>query len=114
MPMHELAITQEIVDAVVQRVIERGGHRVTRLVLEIGKLTAVLPSAVEFCFELCVKDTELDGATLIILQPPGVARCVACGQKLELEQPYGLCGCGSSELQFLSGDELRIREMEMI
>jgi hydrogenase nickel incorporation protein HypA/HybF len=112
--MHELAITQEIVDSVVQRVAERGGHRVTRLVLEIGKLSAVLPSAVEFCFELCAEDTPLAGASLVILQPPGVARCATCGQKLELEQPYGLCGCGSSELQFISGDELRIREMEML
>ena len=47
--MHELAITQDIIVAVCEHA---QGTKIKRIVLEIGKLSAVLPDAVRFCFEL--------------------------------------------------------------
>ncbi len=110
-PMHELAITQDIVEAVCARA---GGARVVKVVVEIGKLSLVLPDAVRFCFELCCEDTPLAGAELEIVEPPGRARCCACGAEVELSRPFGRCDCGSTDLAWLSGDELRIREMEVV
>ena len=109
--MHELALTQEIIAVVSERA---GAARVLRVVLEIGKLAAVLPDAVRSCFALCIEDTPLQGAELAIIQTPGVARCRACGGQVLLDQPFGRCRCGSSDLEWLSGDELRIREIEVI
>lgn len=108
--MHELGITQQIVEIVLERA---GEARVTRVVVEIGKLSAILPDAVRFCFELCCEGTPLSGAVLEIVEPPGRARCRACGGEVELERPFGRCGCGSSDLDWLSGMDLRIREMEV-
>jgi len=45
--VHELAITESIVAGVAERV---DGRRVTRVVLEIGRLSGVVPEAVCFCF----------------------------------------------------------------
>lgn len=112
--MHELAITQAIVESVQERAEQAGGRRVTRVVIAIGRLSAVLPDAVRFCFELCTEDTLLAGARLIIEEPPAAARCRACGAQLVMSDPLELCGCGRSDLDWLSGDELQIREMEMI
>ena len=112
--MHELAITQAIVESVQERAAAAGGRQVTRVVIAIGRLTAVLPDAVRFCFELCTEDTLLAGATLIIEEPAGAARCRACGASLVLSDPLELCGCGRSDLDWLSGDQLQIREMEML
>jgi hydrogenase nickel incorporation protein HypA/HybF len=108
--MHELGITQEIVELVCERT---RGAKVTRVVVEIGKLSAVLADAVRFCFELCAEGTDLEGAALEILEPPGRARCRACGGDVILERPFGLCACGSSDLEWLSGEELRVREVEV-
>lgn len=108
--MHELAITEEIVDILRRRAGER---KVRRVVLEIGKLSAVLPDAVRFCFDLCAEGTPAEGAALEILEPPGRARCRACGGEVALDRPFGRCGCGSSDLDWISGEELRIREMEV-
>ena len=108
--MHELGITQEIVGVVLERA---GGARVTRVVVEIGKLSAVMPSAVQFCFELCCEGTALKGAELSIVEPAGRARCRGCGAEVALSGPFDLCGCGSSDLDWLSGTELRIRAMEV-
>jgi hydrogenase nickel incorporation protein HypA/HybF len=108
--MHELAITQEVVAIVRERF---GEARVARVVLEIGRLSAVLPDAVRFCFEACAEGTTLEGAMLEIVETTGVARCRACESQVDLDRPFGVCGCGSSDLSWISGDELRIKQVEV-
>jgi hydrogenase nickel incorporation protein HypA/HybF len=109
--MHELGITQEIVEIAAEH---SQGAKVTRVVVEIGKLSMVLPDAVRFCFDLCAQGTVVEGARLEIIETPGQARCRSCGGGVALERPFGRCACGSSDLEWLSGDELRIKEMEVI
>ncbi|SIN71153.1 hydrogenase nickel incorporation protein HypA/HybF [Singulisphaera sp. GP187] len=109
--MHELGIAQAIVEMICEH---SGGARVTRVVLEIGKLSAVLPDAVRFCFDLCVEGTPMEGACLVILETPGLARCCDCGGEVCLERPFGRCECGGTDLEWLSGEELKIKEFEVI
>ena len=109
--MHEMAVTQEIVEILRERA---GARKVRRVVIEIGKLSAVLPDAVRFCFDLCTEGTPAEGATLEIVEPPGRARCRACAGEVELERPFGRCACGSTDLEWISGEELRVMEMEVL
>jgi hydrogenase nickel incorporation protein HypA/HybF len=109
--MHELGITQEIIETVSER---SRGARVTRVVLEIGKLSAVLPDAIRFCFDLCSEGTAAEGAQLDIIETPGKARCRQCAAEVTLDEPFGLCRCGSSDLEWLTGEELKIKEMEVV
>jgi hydrogenase nickel incorporation protein HypA/HybF len=108
--MHELAITQEIVDIATTRARDA---RVSRVVVEIGRLTAVLPGAVQFCFAACTEGTVAEGATLEIVEVPGRGRCTACGAEQVLEQAYAICPCGSSGFEWLSGEELTVRTIEL-
>lgn len=109
--MHELGLAQEIVQIVVERA---AGARVTTVVLEIGKLAAVLPDAVRFCFDLCAEGTVLEGASLVIVETPGRARCRDCASEVALERPFGRCACGGSNLEWLAGEELKIRNIEVL
>jgi hydrogenase nickel incorporation protein HypA/HybF len=112
--MHELGITQEIVETLSQRASElRPNARVTRVVLEIGKLSAILPDAIRFCFDLCTEGTPVEGASLQIIEPQGKARCKLCSSEMIFEQPFGECACGGIDFEWLSGGELRIQEMEI-
>lgn len=108
--MHELGITQQIVEIACRRA---GGAKVKRIVVEIGKLCAVLPDAVRFCFELCTEGTPAEGASLEIVEIPGRARCRECGGEVLLDRTFGRCACGCSNLEWLSGEELKIKEMEV-
>jgi hydrogenase nickel incorporation protein HypA/HybF len=108
--MHELGIAQEVIALVSEHA---HGARVTRVVLEIGKLAAVLPDAVRFCFDLCGEGTVVEGASLDIIETPGRARCRACGGDVWLDRPFGRCGCGSTDLDWLSGEELKVKEFEV-
>jgi hydrogenase nickel incorporation protein HypA/HybF len=109
--MHELAITESIVAGVTEHV---NGARVTRVVLQIGKLSGVVPDAVRFCFDVCAQDTPLEGASLEIVEIPARARCRSCESQVELQDIIALCHCGSANLEMLSGQELRIKEVEVL
>ena len=108
--MHEMAITESVVAAVSERI---GPERVARVVLEIGRLSGVVPEALRFCFEICAKDTTLEDAALEIREIAGRGLCGACGCDVALDFPVGVCPCGSPELAIVAGRELRIREVEV-
>ena len=109
--MHELGITENIVAIAIQY---SEGLPVTKITLEIGQLSAVMPDAIRFCFDVCCRGTVLEGATLEIMEIPGLGRCRQCGTEMSLAQPFGICDrCGSVELEIIQGEELKIKEMEV-
>jgi hydrogenase nickel incorporation protein HypA/HybF len=108
--MHELAITDAIVAGVCERI---GDVRVRRVTVEIGRLTAVVPDSVRFCFDVCARGTVLEGADLDIIVIPGRARCRRCLAEVEVQALSPLCGCGASELEVVSGLELLVRSVEV-
>ena len=66
--MHELSITRNVVAIVTERA---QGQRVTRVRLEIGRLSAVVPDSIRFCFDICAQGTPLEGAELEIIESAG-------------------------------------------
>jgi hydrogenase nickel incorporation protein HypA/HybF len=65
--VHELSISQGIVESVCEAVPER---QVLAVTVEIGKLSGV-PDAVRFCFDECARGTRLEGARLDIVDVGG-------------------------------------------
>ena len=109
--MHEMGITQNVVSIVSEKA---GDSKVSKVVLEIGKLSAVMPEAIRFCFDVCTKNTVLDGAELEIREIDGLALCQACGQEIKLKILAGRWECGSRDLRCVAGEELNIKEMETL
>ena len=109
--MHELSITRSVVAIVCERA---AGQRVTRVRLEIGKLTAVLPDAIRFCFDIAAANTHAAGALLEIDEISGVGRCGECATDIGLKELIGRCPrCGTGNLRLIRGRELNIKEMEV-
>jgi hydrogenase nickel incorporation protein HypA/HybF len=107
--MHELGITRNIVAIVSEHA---AGARVQRVVLEIGQLSAILPESIRFCFDVCAQDTLVEGAELEIIEVPGMGRCQHCGTEMPLDQPFGICACGSTRITLIQGTELKIKAFE--
>ena len=108
--MHELGITQNIIELALEH---SRGLKVKRVVLEIGKLTAIMPESIAFCFDTCCQGTNIEGAMLEILEISGLGQCQDCGNELELEYPYGICDrCGSRNIIILQGQELNLKSLE--
>ena len=106
--MHELGITRNIVAIVTEKA---RGEPVRRVTIAIGKLSAVLPEAIRFCFDIVSQGTVAEGADLEILEIPGTAECRTCGTHFELEQLYDRCPCGSVDITRLTGEELLVKHM---
>ena len=66
--MHELGITAEIVDIAARYATS---EKVRRVIVEIGRETAVLPDAVRLCFDFCAEGTPVQGAELEIVELAG-------------------------------------------
>jgi hydrogenase nickel incorporation protein HypA/HybF len=108
--VHELAIAESVVEAITARTSQRRVHAVR---LEVGQLSGVSAAALRFCFELATVDTPVDGALLEIEECAGRACCATCGEEFVLSDPILLCGCGSSDVRVLAGEELRILSVEV-
>jgi hydrogenase nickel incorporation protein HypA/HybF len=108
--VHELSITQSIVDAVTEHA---AGSRVLGIRLTVGRLSGVVPDAMRFCFELITEGTPLQGARLEIDEPVGRARCASCGDDFTVPDLVLLCGCGSADVTLLAGRELTITSLEV-
>jgi hydrogenase nickel incorporation protein HypA/HybF len=109
-PLHELSITQSVVDAVCARA---AGRPVRSVRIQVGRLTGVVPAAMRFCFELVAEGTVLEGAGLEIEQPAARAHCRTCGADFTLPDPILLCPCGSADVEVTAGRELQILSMEV-
>ena len=110
--MHELSIARSIVAIVAERA---AGRRVVRVKLELGRLSGFVPEALCFCFDLCTRGTTADGACLEIVDIEGLGRCSVCNGQHSLQIPMGRCpSCGEPALTIVAGEELRIREMEVL
>jgi hydrogenase nickel incorporation protein HypA/HybF len=108
--MHELAITQSVVDLVVERTT---GRRVVSVLVRVGRLSGVVPDSMTFCFDLATAGTAIVGARLDIEETPGRVACRACGTEQELPDALLLCACGSADVEVLSGDDLRVVSVEL-
>ncbi len=108
--VHELAITESIVDAIVEKI---GDGPVAAVRLEIGRLSGVVTDSIRFCFGIVAVGTGLDGARLDIDEPSGRAYCRDCRREFALDDPIMLCDCGSADLDILAGQELRIVSVEV-
>ena len=113
--MHEMGIALQIVD-IATASLPAGSKdlQVEKVNLKIGKLAAVVPESLRFCFDVAIKDTPLEGAKLAIVELPVVARCKDCNTQWTIEGPAFSCeNCDSGSLEILSGRELDIESIEI-
>lgn len=113
--MHEMGIAMQIIE-IAQASIpqEMQGVGIERVNLRIGKLSAIVPDSLRFCFEVAAKDTALDGAELHVEEVPVVAKCQDCGARFEITGPVFTCQkCQSGSIDIISGRELDIVSLEV-
>jgi hydrogenase nickel incorporation protein HypA/HybF len=113
--MHEAAIAQGVIDEIL-RLREEGAWRgrLVRAHLRIGKLTAVVPDYLAFCFAAMVEGSELEGVTLGWEDVPVRGRCLDCGETSEFATVGFLCmTCGSPQVEITAGRELLIDSLEV-
>ena len=112
--MHELGITQSIVEIALRTAEGQQAKKIHSVTLEVGSLAGVVAEALQFCYEACSKESLLEGSRLIIEEVQAQARCRDCAVEYPLTDMLDCCpACGSASGDLLCGEELRIKEMEI-
>jgi hydrogenase nickel incorporation protein HypA/HybF len=113
--MHEMGIAMQIVEIAAASIPDDiEDVRVERINLKVGRLAAVVPESLRFCFDIVAKDTLLAGAELVIEEIPVRARCNDCHAEWTIRQPVFTCQqCNSGAIALLSGRELDIHSIEI-
>lgn len=112
--MHELSIARAVIDQVSRAAEEQDVGAVSRVTLAVGRLSGVVPAALELNFDLAAAGTVLDGAELVIEPRPIVARCPVGDHDLTMDDLDLWCdehACATPEIR--SGEELEILSFEI-
>lgn len=113
--MHELSLCENIREIIQEQAVQDGFAQVNRVWLEVGALSCVEPEALRFGFDVVMRGSVAEGATLEITTPPAQARCLACHQTSLVTQRYEPCPlCGAAEMQVTQGDALKISKLEVV
>lgn len=117
--MHELSVTEKILDIVVKHAEKNRVSRIVSITLHIGELSDLEKEWVQHYFDYLSEDTVAAGAELKIEKIPIVLKCNKCGETLRVckDQLGGTdCpGCGiSGDFSLVSGREYYIKKMEVM
>jgi hydrogenase nickel incorporation protein HypA/HybF len=113
--MHEMGIVQNIIEILEEQAKIHNATRIAGIHLQFGALTAVLPTAVEFAFQILSKDTIAENARLSIEIIPLKIRCLECGKESVLQDYDPFCPeCDSAMVNIIQGKhEMRVASIEL-
>jgi len=113
--MHEMAICEGILQVIEDQAAAQGFREVRRVRVEIGRFAGVEVAALRFGFDVVMRGSLAEGATLEVIDLPGRAYCFDCAETVALDDRLDPCpGCGGARLSPAGGDELRIKDLEVV
>jgi hydrogenase nickel incorporation protein HypA/HybF len=112
--MHELAVTQSVLEIVLRHARLAGGTRVSAIHLVVGQLSSIVDDSVAFYWEFVARDTPAEGARLDFRRVPARFRCNACGCEFSLQEETRDCpGCANGSVRLIAGDEFSVESIEV-
>ena len=115
--MHELQVTESILDIVVKHAKANQVNKVLSIQLKIGELSDLENEWIQRYFDYLSKETLAEGAKLRIERTPVVMQCNECSHTYEVNmkevKDIQCPECGGEENTFISGREYYIKDMEV-
>ncbi len=111
--MHELSITQSLLEIALRHAEKAGAERILQLNLVIGELSSIVDESVQFYWDIVSQDTIAEGAELHFERVQGTLRCLACGNEFPLSEGYTCPICGEKQVIPVGGDDFRLDSLEV-
>lgn len=112
--MHELAVTESILNIAVKHAQQAQASKVTDLYLVIGRLASIVDDSVQFYWDIISNDTVCQGAKLHFQRVPAAMLCLDCSQEYTLDGELTPCPhCQSSRVKVVSGDQFWLDSIEI-
>ena len=112
--MHELSITQSILDIALRHAEQAEAARITGINLVIGQLSSIIDDSVQFYWDIISENTIAEGAKLAFKRIPTELLCLDCNHTYKLEAEDLSCpNCGSSRIKVVSGTEFFLESIDV-
>lgn len=112
--MHELPITQSIVEIAVRHAKQANARRVTDIYLVIGQLSSVIDDSVLFYWDIISEGTICEGARVHFDRIPAKLRCLECKHTFAIPHDLTPCtNCSSTLVKIIAGKEFRLESIEI-
>lgn len=113
--MHELGIVFYIIKDVKKVAEENGVKHVSKVTMNIGEVSTVVPYLLTDCWDWAVKKEEvLTDCKLEIVTLPAVSFCEDCRKEFETVKFGKSCPhCKGGNTYLLRGNEVEIKEIEV-
>ena len=112
--MHELPITEGLLNLALKHANQAGAKRITQLNLVIGQLASVVDDSIQFYWDIISKDTIAEGAKLEFRRVPAVLHCWNCEAEFTPNGRDYLCPqCGSARVKVVAGDDFLLESIDV-
>ena len=114
--MHELAVTQSLINSVIEECKKNDIKNLKKIVVDLGFFTSYVKDSVLFYFDLLKVNFEiLTNVELDINEIKGKIKCKKCGKESIIDDPYFVfCKtCNSPEVEIIQGREFIIKDLIM-
>lgn len=112
--MHELSITEGILNTALNEARRSNAAKITGIVLGMGQLSSVVPECVQEYFDMLSEDTIAYGAKLTFNYIPAVLKCRECNNRFPLKHMRLICpACNSQKVEIVEGREFYIDRLEV-
>jgi hydrogenase nickel incorporation protein HypA/HybF len=113
--MHELSVSQSILDIAVRHAQKAGARRILAIHLVIGDLTGFVDDSIQFYFDFLSRDTLAEGADLHFERVAARVRCHAC--RAEYAPPdmrlWSCPECSALGGEVIAGREFTVASLEI-
>jgi hydrogenase nickel incorporation protein HypA/HybF len=112
--MHELAVTESILEITLRHAAQAQVKRVTDLYLVIGQLSSLVDDSVQFYWDIISKDTPAEGALLHFRRLPVELLCLNCTrQYIPSGEDFACPDCQSEQFKVVTGEEFFLESIEV-
>ena len=112
--MHELAVTESVLNLAAKHGIKAGAERITDINLVIGQLSSIIDDSIQFYWDIISEDTICEGAKLHFQRIPARLECLDCTEQYNIETELSPCpNCGSYHVKVITGDEFFLESIEI-
>lgn len=112
--MHELSVTENILEITLRHARQAQAGRVTDLHLVIGQLSSIVNDSVQFYWDIISQGTPAEGARLHFRRIPVELQCLDCNTRYAPGAEDLACpACQSTRIKVVAGDEFYLESIEV-
>lgn len=112
--MHELAVTESILEITLRHAEQARGVKVTDIHLVIGELASIVDDSVQFYWDMVAEDTIAEGAKLHFRRIPAEMECLDCGRRYHPGEGQLRCPeCEHGRVRVIAGEEFQLEAIEV-